>query len=189
MGFDAVVVPGEPPKRRITNEQREAIVRKAIAERDAILACPHADQCAEEGTCANGCQQVRADFEVWAARHGATEFGRNPNRPDEYQMAGLQGAWLRYQSERSTPLPVLLPRDDLEVLVEALTDESGTDYCVSIALGGGKVRSKWGKSEAKAEKLAATIRDAFGVTGRDGQTFSGNTPLVSGDSEANKEKG
>jgi hypothetical protein len=38
MGFDAVVVPGESPKRRITNEQREAIVREAVAKRDAFLA-------------------------------------------------------------------------------------------------------------------------------------------------------
>lgn len=38
MGFDAVVVPGESPKRCITNEQREAIVREAVAKRDAFLA-------------------------------------------------------------------------------------------------------------------------------------------------------
>lgn len=53
----------------------------------------------------------------------------------------------------------------MEVLVECLTDESGTDYCVSIAMDRAKVRSKWMRNEKQAEKLAATIRDAFGVAG------------------------
>lgn len=58
----------------------------------------------------------------------------------------------------------LIPRESMEVLVEALTDESGTDYCVSIALGREKVSSKWMRSERKAEKLAAAIKDSFSET-------------------------
>lgn len=48
---------GGNPLRAITNQQREAIVRRAIAERDSILACRFAQQCSEEGSCVNGCER------------------------------------------------------------------------------------------------------------------------------------
>lgn len=67
-------------------------------------------------------------------------------------------------------MAALIPSESMEVLVESLTDESGTHHCVSIALERWKVRSKWVKSEAKAEKLARTLRDAFGVSGIEGKT-------------------
>lgn len=49
--------------------------------------------------------------------------------------------------------------EDIEV--ECLTDESGTAYAVSFYVGPYKVYSKWTR-QASAEKLARTLRDAFG---------------------------
>lgn len=40
-----------------------------------------------------------------------------------------------------------------------------------------------------ARNRLTELEAAYGVTRPDGQTFSQDTPLVSGDSEANKEKG
>lgn len=58
--------------------------------------------------------------------------------------------------------------EKIEVTVEALTDESGTDYCVRLDLGREVMRSRWTNRRDSAEKLARTLRDAFGVAPSDG---------------------
>lgn len=52
--------------------------------------------------------------------------------------------------------------DHMAVEVEALTDESGTAYCVRLDLGREVVRSKWMRL-ASAEKLARTLREKFAI--------------------------
>jgi hypothetical protein len=51
------------------------------------------------------------------------------------------------------------------VLVEAVTDESGTEYRVKAIIEGTALHSDWTTSEARAEESAAAIRAALPPTG------------------------
>jgi hypothetical protein len=52
------------------------------------------------------------------------------------------------------------------IRVESLTDESGTAYAVVFDVGCETVYSKWSRLNS-AEKLARTLRNAYGIHGDD----------------------
>jgi hypothetical protein len=145
--------------KRITNEQREAIVRRAVAERDALLDCaggmPCSD-CPDKRKCERGC--VRKP-EFISAEHHALGVGVSmevgAGRPEPFKPCDQCSGWreLCMESMRCQRLDNTDLRASLEAATRAAVGvlvvghackldgsicESRPDRCSDCPAAGGK---------------------------------------------------